>query len=80
MCSLTTGKVIDDCAIDDVPNADRNRYMKGPDDVRIEFNTKGALGLYEEMGMDMRSSPSPNWRQRRRYAATRAWIRDPRGA
>ena len=54
MCSLTTGKVIDDCAIDDVPNANRNRYMNAPDDVRIEFNTKGALGLYEEMGMDMR--------------------------
>ena len=51
--SLTTGKVIDDCVIDDVSDKELNRIMPYPDDVRIELTMKGAIKLFEIVGPDV---------------------------
>ena len=51
--SLTTGKVIDDCVIDDVCDDELNRVMPYPDDVRIELTLKGAIKMFEVVGPDV---------------------------
>ena len=51
--SLTTGKVIDDCVVDEAPHKERNRYLNELDDVRIELIMKGALAMYQTKGVDV---------------------------
>ena len=45
--SLTTGKVIDDCIVDDTPEEVLHKRMKNADSIRVELTTKGALRQYE---------------------------------
>ena len=51
--SLTTGRVIDDCNIDDVSDATLHRYLTEPDDIRVEVTLKDALEMYEKKGPDV---------------------------
>ena len=51
--SLTTGKVIDDCVVDEAPHKEGNRYLNEPDDVRIELIMNGALAMYQTKGLDV---------------------------
>ena len=41
--SLSTGKVIDDCIVDDTPDQVLNRHLKAPDDIRVELIMKDAI-------------------------------------
>ena len=72
--SLTVGKVIDDYVIDEVPHAERNRYMNEPEDVRIELVMRGALAMYQEKGVDLLELFSrPELRKRQPCAAIAAF-------
>ena len=51
--SITTGKVIDDCFVDDVPDAILYRELLEEDDIRVELVMKGALAMYERQGADV---------------------------
>ena len=51
--SLRTGKIIDDCYVDDVPERILRRELEHEDDVRIELVLKDALALYERKGADV---------------------------
>ncbi len=51
--SLTTGRVIDDCFVDDVPDTVLHREMATEDDIRIELTMKGAMAMYERKGADV---------------------------
>ena len=53
MCRLPIGKVINDCMINEVQHAERNRHMSQPDDARIELIMKGPLAVHQEKGVDM---------------------------
>ena len=44
--SLSTGKVIDDCIIDNTKDSELNRRLNVPDDIRVELTMKGALHMY----------------------------------
>ena len=51
--NLTTGKVIDDCVIEDTPDRILHRRMKDADNIRIDLIMEGALKMYEESGADV---------------------------
>lgn len=51
--SLSTGKVIDDCVIDDVADEVLHRRLRRPDDVRVELVMKGAMAMYKRKGADV---------------------------
>ena len=51
--SLTTGKLLDDCCIDDVPDAELHRELPQPDDVRVEVTLRSAIELFERKGPDV---------------------------
>ena len=51
--SLESGKVIDDCIIDDTPDHILNRHLKIPGDYRVELTMKGAMKLFTEKGPDV---------------------------
>ena len=51
--SLSKGKVIDDCLVDDVSDEVLNRNLDGPDDISIELSMEDALSMYERSGEDM---------------------------
>ena len=44
--SLSKGRVVDDCIIDDVPDHMLNRYLEEPDDIRVELIMKQAVSMY----------------------------------
>ncbi len=51
--SLSTGKVIDDCIVDDTTDSVLNRHLRVPEDIRIELIMKGALKMFETKGVDV---------------------------
>ena len=51
--SLTTGKVIDDCIVNDTPDKILHRRMNEADDIRVELIMEGALKLFEGKGADV---------------------------
>ena len=48
--SLSTGKLVDECNIDEVPDHELNRQLKMPDDLRVELIMKQAIVMYEKKG------------------------------
>ena len=44
--SLSTGKVIDDCVVDDTPDKLLNRHLRVPDDIRVELIMKNAVKAF----------------------------------
>ena len=44
--SLSTGKIIDDCIVDNTKDSELNRRLSEADDIRIELTMKGALHMY----------------------------------
>ena len=51
--SLTTGKIIDDCLVDDVPDIVLHREMPIEDNIRVELVMKQALDMYHRSGSDV---------------------------
>ena len=51
--SLTTGKVIDDCLVDDVSDAELHRRLPTVDNVRVELTMRQALSMYQRKGADI---------------------------
>ena len=48
--SLTTGKVIDDCVIDDVSDPVFRRTIPKPENLRVDLIMRGALSMYQRKG------------------------------
>ena len=51
--SLSTGKVIDDCVVEDTPDDVLNRYLRHPDDLRVELTMRGGLKMFENKNADI---------------------------
>ena len=51
--SLSTGKVIDECRIDEVTDEVMNRKLPAPDDIRVELTVKNALKMFKRGGPDV---------------------------
>ncbi len=51
--SLATGRVIDDCLIDDVPDHALHRPLRQPEDIRVELIMKNAVKMFERKGADV---------------------------
>ena len=51
--SLSSGKVIDDCIVDDVSDAILHRKIPAVEDVRVELVMKDALAMYSRKGSDV---------------------------
>ena len=50
---LSTGKIIDDCVIDDTSDLELHRVLKVVDNIRVEITLKQASKLYERVGPDV---------------------------
>ena len=50
---MATGRIIDDCVIDDTPDAILFRDLPFEMDIRVELELRGALKLYEREGADV---------------------------
>ena len=57
--SLDTGRIIDDCLLDDTPDEVLNQKLPYPQDVRVEFTMRGALKMFEVVGADVAESRYP---------------------
>ena len=51
--SLTTGKLLDECCIDDVPDRELHRPLREPDDIRVELTLRNAITLFKRKGPDV---------------------------
>ena len=51
--SLTTGKMLGDCCIDDTHDDDLHRLLPTPDDIRVEVTLRNAIELFERKGPDV---------------------------
>ena len=51
--SLSRGKVIDDCIVNDVPDEILNRRLEQTDDIRVELVMKGAEAMYSREGPEV---------------------------
>ena len=51
--SLRTGKIIDDCIIDDVPDSVLHRRMQAPESIRVELTMMGAVEMFKQKGIDV---------------------------
>ena len=51
--SLKTGRVIDDCLVDDVPDSVLHRPLREPEDIRVELIMHGATRMFETKGVDI---------------------------
>ena len=51
--SLSTGKVIDDCIVEDVDDGVLRRSIPEPDDLRVELIMCDALSMYQRKGADV---------------------------
>ena len=56
---LQTGKVIDDCVVDDAADQDLYRELEFETDIRVELILKDALSMYEKKGADVVELFSP---------------------
>jgi hypothetical protein len=50
--SLSSGKILDECIIDDVPDEILHRRLALPENIRVELIMKGALKMFEAKGSD----------------------------
>ena len=57
--SQNTGKIIDECIIDDVPDEILHRRMMAPEDIQVELIMKGATRMFETRGVDVAEVFSP---------------------
>ena len=57
--NLDTGKIIDDCIIDDTPDEVLYRDLDKETNIRVELVLRGALALYERKGTDVSEIFSP---------------------
>ena len=67
--SLTTGKVIDDCVIDDICDQVLRRSILEPDNLRVEFIMRDALRRVRTLSS---FTLNPASRRRRRFGSTEA--------
>ena len=51
--SLSTGKMLDDCIVDDTPDHILNRKMGQVDNIRVELTMKNAIKMFEKAGADV---------------------------
>ena len=51
--SLSSGKVIGDCIVDDVSDKELRRKSPSADKVRVELTVRNALSLYQVKGADV---------------------------
>ena len=51
--SLSKGRVIDDCIVDDVADATLNKWLGEPDDIRIELTMKDSMAMFQRTGADV---------------------------
>ena len=51
--SLSTGKVLDECIVDEINDDVLHRPLKEEDNIRVELTMKGALKLFEMKGPDV---------------------------
>ena len=51
--SLSTGKVIDDCVVEDADDRVLRRSIAEPDDLRVELIMRDALSMYQRKGADV---------------------------
>ena len=51
--SLSTGKIIDDCIVEDTSDEVLSRWIPGGDDIRVELVLHGAMKMYEAKGADI---------------------------
>ena len=51
--SCKTGKIIDECIPDEVPDAALHRWMTKPEDIRVELVMKDAAKMFEKVGPDV---------------------------
>ena len=51
--SLSTGKFIDDCIVEDVDDRVLRRPIPVPDDLRVELIMRDALSMYQRKGADV---------------------------
>ncbi len=57
--NLHTGQVIDECVVDDVPDAMLHRPLARPTDIRVELVMKGAMRMFETKNVDIAEVFSP---------------------
>ena len=53
MRSRSSGKVLDDCVVDDVSDEQMRRRLPWPEDVRVELTMKQAVAMYHCKGADV---------------------------
>ncbi len=51
--SVKTGKVVDECIVDDTADAIIHRMLPREEDLRVELTMKGALKMFERKGTDV---------------------------
>ena len=51
--SLSTGKLIDECDVEDTADSVMHRRLPHKDDIRVELTLKNALALFERHGLDV---------------------------
>lgn len=51
--SLSTGKFLDECYVDDVSNDPLHRELGRPEDIRVEITLRDAVEMYEKKGPDV---------------------------
>ena len=51
--SLSTGKLLDECRVNDVPDRVLNRKLEDIDDIRVELTLKNAVEMFERKGPDV---------------------------
>ena len=51
--SLTVGRFIHDCNVDDVSDQQLHQQLAQPDNIRVEFTLRNAMELFERKGPDV---------------------------
>jgi hypothetical protein len=51
--SLTSGKLLHECDVNDVADEELNRQLSAPDNIRVELTLRNALELFERRGPDV---------------------------
>jgi len=51
--SLSTGRLVDECVVEDVPDDALYRKLVAPDDLRVELTLKNSMELFERKGPDI---------------------------
>ena len=50
---MSTGKLINECIVDETTDARFERYLEKPNDIRVELTLRNALELFERRGLDV---------------------------